>query len=173
MSFTVRAVQSIADVPATEWNRCANPPTRPYNPFVDHAFLKALEESHSVQARTGWQPFHVLLEDSGELRGAMPLYLKSHSRGEYVFDQAWADAYQRAGGRYYPKLQSSVPFTPVTGPRLLTANGASESDYKRTLLSGALKLAEQLGVSSLHVTFLECEEWQLAPELGLLQRMDQ
>ena len=173
MSFTVRAVQNIADVPAAEWNRCANPPNRPYNPFVDHAFLNALEESHSVSARTGWQPFHVLLEDSGVLCGAMPLYLKSHSRGEYVFDQAWADAYHRAGGRYYPKLQSSVPFTPVTGPRLLTPNGESMVDHKRTLLSGALKVAEQLGVSSLHVTFLECDEWVLAPELGLLQRMDQ
>jgi len=173
MSFTVRAVQTIEDVPTTAWNRCANPAGRPSNPFVDHAFLLALEKSGSVTARTGWQPFHVVLEAAGEICGAMPAYLKNHSRGEYVFDQSWAEAYQRAGGRYYPKLQSSVPFTPVTGPRLLTPDGADAPDRKRALLTGATHVAEQLGVSSLHLTFLECAECELATELGLLQRMDQ
>ncbi len=178
MTFTVRVVQSIEEIPAPVWNRCANPPGRPSNPFVDHAFLLALEKSGSVAARTGWQPFHVVLEraheeSSGEICGVMPAYLKNHSRGEYVFDHSWAEAYHRAGGRYYPKLQSSVPFTPVTGPRLLTADGGDDAELKRALLTGAVNVAEQVGVSSLHLTFLESAEWELASELGLLQRMDQ
>lgn len=173
MSFTVRPVERIADVPASAWNRCANPEGRPFNPFVDHAFLLALEASGSVAARTGWQPFHILLEAGGELSGAMPAYVKNHSRGEYVFDQAWAEAFHRAGGRYYPKLQASVPFTPATGPRLLTPDDHHAPERRRTLLAGAVQVAERIGVSSLHLTFLECAEWQLAAELGFLQRMDQ
>jgi uncharacterized protein len=106
------------------WDGCANPPGEPYNPFVSHAFLAALERSGSTSARTGWLPRHLLLEEpQGRLLAAAPCYLKSHSRGEFVFDWGWADAYERAGGRYYPKLQIAVPFTPVTGPRLLSPPG--------------------------------------------------
>ena len=132
-TLTVRSVESIAEVPAEAWDACANPPGlsedesagERFNPFIAHAFLLALEQSRSVGGRSGWAPAHVLVEDSsGRLIAAAPTYLKAHSQGEYVFDHGWADAYQRAGGRYYPKLQVAVPFTPVTGRRLLVAPGA-------------------------------------------------
>src|SRR5690349_6225310 len=113
---TVRVVTRIAEIPAAEWDACAGSD----NPFVSHCFLNALEESGSATAETGWLPQHLALEDpTGHLVGAVPLYLKSHSYGEYIFDHSWAAAYERAGGSYYPKLQCAVPFTPVTGPRLL------------------------------------------------------
>ena len=133
MSLTVKIATSLKAVPAEAWDACANPAVIStngaglaigdrHNPFVSHAFLSALEESGCVSRRTGWGPAHVLAEDAGgRLVAAAPCYLKSHSLGEYVFDHGWADAYERAGGRYYPKLQVSVPFTPVTGPRLLAA----------------------------------------------------
>jgi predicted N-acyltransferase len=136
--------------------------------------LHALEASGCVGERTGWLPQHLVIEDAGGgLLGAMPLYLKSHSRGEYVFDQGWADAYERAGGRYYPKLQSSIPFTPVTGKRLLTANGADAARIEAALLSGALQLVELHKASSLHLTFLRDEEWTRHGGGRLLQRTDQ
>ncbi|MGZ5863486.1 MAG: peptidogalycan biosysnthesis protein, partial [Methyloceanibacter sp.] len=114
----VRVVSRIADMPGPDWDACACTPES--NPFTTHAFLSALEASGSAAAETGWLPRHLLLEDGeGRLMGAMPCYLKSHSYGEYVFDHGWADAYARADGSYYPKLQSAVPFTPVTGKRLL------------------------------------------------------
>src|SRR6188474_1800172 len=121
----IRVLASIADVPAATWDSCANPQTNAegfsYNPFISHAFLSALEASGSATARTGWQPQHLVAEaDDGAVLGAVAAYLKSHSRGEYVFDAGWAEAYERAGGSYYPKVQVSVPFTPATGPRLLT-----------------------------------------------------
>ncbi|MGH6960706.1 MAG: peptidogalycan biosysnthesis protein, partial [Dongiaceae bacterium] len=116
----IRTVESIAAIPAAAWDACAGDD----NPFVGHAFLKALEESRSVGARTGWLPRHVIVEDgAGTLLAAAPMYVKSHSQGEYVFDHGWADAYERAGGRYYPKLQAAVPFTPATGRRFLTRPG--------------------------------------------------
>ena len=117
----MRVVDRLGGIEAAEWDACAGPD----NPFVSYGFLAALEESGSVSSRTGWLPQHLLLEDAdGRLVGAVPLYLKSHSWGEYVFDHSWADAYERAGGDYYPKLQAAVPFTPVPGPRLLIRPGA-------------------------------------------------
>ena len=136
--------------------------------------MKALEDSGSATAETGWLPQHLLLEDpGGTLIGCMPCYLKSHSQGEYVFDHGWADAYERAGGRYYPKLQASIPFTPVTGKRLLVRPGVEQQEREALLLQAAVQVADRLGVSSLHITFLTREEWQLAGELGFLQRTDQ
>ncbi|HEU4476598.1 MAG TPA: GNAT family N-acetyltransferase [Methyloceanibacter sp.] len=169
--LTLRAVSSISDVPARAWDDCA---ALSHNPFTSHAFLLALEESGSATAETGWLPQHLLLEDAaGTLIGCMPCYLKAHSQGEYVFDHGWADAYIRAGGRYYPKLQVSVPFTPVTGQRLLVRPDDNRAEYEALLLQAAMQVADRLGVSSLHITFLTRPEWQLAGELGLLQRTDQ
>src|ERR1041384_1513656 len=125
----IRVVPAIADIPAAAWDACANPADaksqeQAYNPFISHAFLSALEASGSATARTGWQPQHLVAEtEGGIVLGVAPAYLKSHSRGEYVFDAGWAEAYERAGGSYYPKLQVSVPFTPATGRRLLVAPG--------------------------------------------------
>ena len=118
---TVTVLQSISDLSEDDWNRCANPQGEEYNPFLDHRFLRALEASGSATAETGWQPFHLSLTDDDRVVGVVPMYLKSHSRGEYVFDSGWADAWYRAGGEYYPKLQVSIPFTPATGRRLLAA----------------------------------------------------
>jgi predicted N-acyltransferase len=176
----VRVVPCIADVPASDWDACARgadasaASLRPENPFITHAFLSALEASGSASRDTGWLPRHLLLEDgAGRLVGCMPCYLKSHSQGEYVFDLGWADAYARAGGRYYPKLQGCVPFTPVTGRRLLVHPGPGATLREAILLQAAVTLTEQSGGSSLHVTFLTEPEWQLAGKLGLLQRTDQ
>ncbi len=161
----------MCEIPAAAWNACANPTDEPFDPFLTHAFLDALETSGSAVAKTGWQPFHLLIERNGELVGAAPMYLKSHSRGEYVFDSGWADAFERAGGRYYPKLQLSVPFTPVTGRRILTRT--ADPTLAAAVASGCVNLTEQLDVSSLHVTFPTEPQWQLLGELGLLKRIDQ
>ncbi len=167
----VRIAASVADVAAADWDACAK---RHPNPFLSHAFLMALEESGSATAETGWLPQHLLLEDSSStLLGCMPCYLKSHSQGEYVFDYGWADAYLRAGGRYYPKLQASIPFTPVTGKRLLVRESGDQAEREAMLLQAAVQVADRLGVSSLHITFLTPEEWQLAGDTGFLKRTDQ
>jgi uncharacterized protein len=143
------------------------------NPFISHAFLSSLEESGTVAARTGWQPQHVVVEgDGGEILAVMPCYLKSHSQGEYVFDHGWAEAYERAGGDYYPKLQASVPFTPVTGPRLLVRSGPQADSAREALVAGALELAKLRNASSLHVTFPTKAEWDYLTHLGLLARTD-
>jgi len=169
----VEVTGAIADIPSAEWDACANPDPATYSPFVSHAFLKALEDSGCVRAQTGWAPRHLALRDaSGTLLGAMPLYLKGHSMGEYVFDYAWADAYERAGGAYYPKLQSSVPFTPVTGRRLLTPGGAP-GWRGEALLNAAVELTTKNGLSSLHLTFVPEAEWHDGAQLGLLQRTGQ
>ncbi|HYJ59155.1 MAG TPA: GNAT family N-acetyltransferase [Methyloceanibacter sp.] len=170
-AYIVRIAASIGEIPVRDWEACVS--SHP-NPFNTHAFLKALEDSGSATAETGWLPHHLLLEDAlGSLLGCMPCYLKSHSRGEYVFDHGWADAYLHAGGRYYPKLQASIPFTPVTGRRLLVRPGQGQEEREALLLHAAVQVADRLGVSSLHVTFPTRAEWQLAGELGLLQRTDQ
>ena len=133
----------------------------PACPFVSHAFLEALERSGCVGARTGWAPAHVLVEDgAGTLLACAPAYLKTHSQGEYVFDFAWADAYERAGGRYYPKVQVSVPFTPATGPRLLVRPGERVEEARRTLVAGLKTLRAQAGASSVHLTFLPRADWE-------------
>lgn len=145
----VAVVDSIARIPARDWDRCAGAA----NPFVGHAFLAALEDSGSVGERTGWIPRHAVLQDpGGELVACAPLYLKTHSYGEYVFDHGWADAYARAGGRYYPKLQLAVPFTPVPGPRLLLRDPA-DAALRAAFARGLVARAIADGVSSLHATF--------------------
>jgi predicted N-acyltransferase len=177
----VRVAQSMADVPAADWDACAAgradltpAATRPANPFVSHAFLKTLEDSGSATRETGWLPQHLLYEDAeGALRACMPCYLKSHSQGEYVFDHGWAEAYMRAGGRYYPKLQATVPFTPVPGPRLLARGDLNSVERQAILLKAGRTLTRERGVSSLHITFMNREEWQLAGELDYLQRTGQ
>lgn len=175
---TARILHGIDELSAREWNRCANPcaATLPFDPFVSHEFLHALEASGSATGRTGWQPFHLLLEErvgaeNAKILGVMPMYVKGHSQGEYVFDHAWADAWHRAGQNYYPKLQASVPFTPATGRRLLTATEDPETE--RLLLGAAVQVCEQIDVSSVHITFMPRSQWQLAGELGYLRRIDQ
>ena len=172
-ALAVRTVASLAEIAPEAWDACANPPGltaeggagERFNPFVAHAFLSALEESGSVGRRSGWTPAHVIVEDaSGRLVATAPTYLKSHSQGEYVFDHAWADAYERAGGRYYPKLQIAAPFTPVTGRRLLIAADAPDG-VAQAVVAGWRALREAVGASSIHVTF--CDQ----PDAERLQRM--
>ncbi len=178
----IRVVSSIGDVSAADWDACANPSPNAhtsdqdtaYNPFVSYDFLSALEDSKSVGARTGWQPQHVLARlPDGELLAAAPCYVKSHSRGEYVFDRGWAEAYERAGGSYYPKLQIAVPFTPATGPRLLLRQGPRAAAAGRALAGGLIELCKLSGASGVHVTFATEPEFRLLGELGYLQRTDQ
>ncbi len=145
-----------------------------YNPFLSHDFLSALEASNSVGGRTGWQPRHVLARTpDGTLVAAAPCYLKSHSRGEYVFDAGWADAYERAGGSYYPKFQVAVPFTPATGRRLLVRDASNADAVRDALGRGLMQLCEASGVSGVHVTFATEAEYRLLGALGYLQRNDQ
>jgi predicted N-acyltransferase len=146
----------------------------PYNPFISYDFLNALEQSGSATARTGWQPQHLIAETgAGDVLGVVPCYLKSHSQGEYVFDHGWADAYERAGGSYYPKLQTSVPFTPATGPRLLVRPGSQANDTRAILADGLVALCTQRNASSVHATFLPKAEWDLLAGRGFLRRTDQ
>ncbi len=170
----VRVVAGLADISAEAFDACANPEDRPFNPFVEHAFLQSLEEAGCVGKGTGWHPQHLVLEDGeGEILGVMPAYLKTHSRGEYIFDHAFAEAYHRAGGQYYPKLQVAVPFTPVPGPRILVRPGAEAQLNEQILAGAAVEVARRHNVSSVHVTFLEEEAWQRLGALGFLQRTDQ
>lgn len=175
--YTIRVAQSFKDIAPESWNSLSGasrlPSVTPYNPFISHAFLSSLEESGSATAKTGWLGQHLLLERSdGRLMGAVPGYLKNHSRGEYVFDQGWADAFERAGGRYYPKLQCSVPFTPATGPRLLTT-GLDAAAFQQVLASGLQQVTEKLGISSAHVTFANGDEIEALEDEGFLHRTDQ
>ena len=149
-------------------------PALPYNPFIAHDFLSALEISGSAVAKAGWQPQHLVLEDeTGAVLGVVPCYLKSHSRGEYVFDRGWAEAYERAGGDYYPKLQVSVPFTPATGRRLLVVPGPQNGEREAALAQGLVELCRLREASSVHVTFMPEPEWHLLAERGFLKRTDQ
>jgi uncharacterized protein len=160
----IRVIPAIAEIAEADWDRCAGGTegcvggTIPFvtpNPFTRHAFLSALEVSKSATARTGWQPQHLVAETAdGTIVGVAPCYLKSHSRGEYVFDAGWADAYERAGGRYYPKLQVSVPFTPATGRRLLVAPGPHAALAESALAQGLVELCRLREASSAHVTFM-------------------
>jgi predicted N-acyltransferase len=196
--ITLEAVSSISQISADEWDACANPQRCPgslnglntlasssftgdscsdstvsYNPFVSHAFFAALETSNSACPRTGWGPRHLIARLDGEVAGIVPCYLKSHSRGEYVFDRGWADAFERAGGNYYPKLQASVPFTPATGPRLLVCDGVDAELIRGALAAGLVALCEATEASSVHVTFAREQEWKFLAENGFLQRTDQ
>lgn len=194
----LRVIPAIGDVAADAWDACANPAlaggvesvsegaeskspraesaseTAPYNPFISHAFLQCLELSGSATARTGWQPQHLLAENAeGEVLGAVPCYLKSHSRGEYVFDRGWAEAYERAGGDYYPKLQVSVPFTPATGRRLLVRPGTDSETINASLAAGLVELCRRHQASSVHVTFMPESECDFLARCGFLKRTDQ
>lgn len=143
-----RVAAGVSEIDPADWDACA----RRGNPFVSHAFLSALEESGSVGPGTGWQPAPILVENSaGEIAGALPAYVKGHSQGEYVFDHSWADAWHRAGGNYYPKLQIAAPFTPVPGPRLLSGDARAT----RHLIAAAEAITDRNGLSSAHATFVE------------------
>ena len=170
----VRVHTAIADIGRAAWDACNGASGYGHNPFTSYDFLSALEDSGCVSVRSGWAPQHLSVEDDdGRIAGVMPLYLKSHSQGEYVFDHSWADAYERAGGRYYPKLQCAAPFSPVTGPRLIVRDGVTRADASRSLIAGALTLCDRIGASSVHVTFPLEEEWRLMGREGLLMREDQ
>lgn len=170
----VSITPSLSDIDRDEWDACANPLGSNYNPFVSYDFLEALERSGSAIAETGWLGQHMVLKDKdGSACGVLPCYLKNHSQGEYVFDYGWADAFERAGGRYYPKLQVSVPFTPVTGRRLLVKPGPHQDETRAVLAAAAAERARSLGASSIHATFIEREEWEQFGEFGYLQRTDQ
>jgi predicted N-acyltransferase len=196
--ISLEAVASVGQIPAGDWDACANPRAVPgspnghdntpssgfvehwsssslfsYNPFVSHAFFSALEKSDSACPRTGWGPRHLIARTGDSIAGIVPCYLKSHSRGEYVFDRGWADAFERAGGSYYPKLQASVPFTPATGPRLLVRDGVDAGLIRGALAAGLVGLCEATEASSVHVTFAREEEWKFLAEHGFLQRTDQ
>jgi uncharacterized protein len=196
--IALEAVSSVSQIAAADWDACANPAADPvalngsearppkdaasgaciasgsaYNPFVSHAFFAALEASGSAAPRTGWGPRHLVARQNGAIAGLVPCYLKSHSQGEYVFDRGWADAYERAGGRYYPKLQVSVPFTPATGPRLLIRDGADVERVGTALAGGLMGLCDATHASSVHVTFAPESQWKFLAGHGFLQRTDQ
>ena len=168
MTAPIKVITSLKDISAADWDACASLAVEAYNPFTSHAFLLALELSGSATAKTGWAAQHLVLTENGTIIGVAPCYLKSHSMGEYVFDHAWADAFTRAGGRYYPKLQTSVPFTPATGPRLL----AGTAQHRAALADGLIALCQQLQASSAHITFAPHSEWSEMGEKGWLQRQD-
>ncbi|MGB8622265.1 MAG: GNAT family N-acetyltransferase [Paracoccaceae bacterium] len=172
----INVLNSLAEIPAAEWDACACPETadggRPVDPFTTHRFLKALEDSGSVGTGTGWQPRHLTARLGDELIAVAPLYAKSHSQGEYIFDFNWAHAYESAGGRYYPKLQIAVPFTPATGRRFLVRPG-HEQTGRAALVQGAVQLAAENGLSSLHVTFCTEAEANAGRQMGLMHRITQ
>ena len=179
--ITVQVATSIAALDAADWDRCANPPAEAgpdpsgerHNPFLSHAFLKALESSGSVGGRSGWSPAHVAVEEGGRLIAAAPTYIKTNSQGEYVFDHSWADAYARAGGRYYPKIQVAVPFTPATGRRFLVSPGQDVEAAQGYLTAGLRALRKEVKASSTHATFVTKAEWDSLGAQGWLQRTDQ
>ena len=195
IEVTLRVANSLKEVAAEAWDACANPVTgrdrgkgadlapretqettleQQYNPFISYDFLSALELSQSVRTRGGWQPLHLLAEDSnGTLVGAVPCYAKTHSQGEYVFDHGWAEAYERAGGSYYPKLQVSVPFTPATGRRLLVRPGPEADAVRGALADSLMDICRRSNASSAHVTFPTQPEWDLLGRRGFLKRTHQ
>ncbi|KAK9286561.1 hypothetical protein L1049_014960 [Liquidambar formosana] len=171
---SLSVVSSISDISSNDWDACALDATGPekFNPFLTHGFLSSLEESGSAVKKTGWIPRHIVAQDECEsILGVVPLYLKSHSYGEYVFDHSWADAYYSYGSRYYPKLQCCVPFTPVTGQRVLVRNSSYKDQVFDILVSALKDLATKSQVSSLHITFPSESEWHKMKEKGFLQRI--
>jgi predicted N-acyltransferase len=195
IEVTLRVANSLKEVAAEAWDACANPVVGrdhgngadlaprdaqentfedQYNPFISYDFLSSLELSQSVRTRGGWQPLHLLAEDSnGTLVGAVPCYAKTHSQGEYVFDHGWAEAYERAGGSYYPKLQVSVPFTPATGRRLLVRPGPEADAVRGALADSLMDICRRSNASSVHVTFATQPEWDLLGRRGFLKRTHQ
>ncbi len=181
--FRIRLATSIDEIEAAQWDRCANPDPcaatddilqrERFNPFLAHAFLRALESSGSVGGKTGWTPTHIVVEDeTGRVLAVAPTYLKTHSMGEYVFDYGWAEAYERAGLSYYPKLQVAVPFTPVTGRRLLVSNDGGEL-AANALIAGLRSWRDKIDASSIHVTFPTKAEWEMLGANGFLKRTGQ
>lgn len=172
MNITVTIHVGVASIDEADWVRCASPDGVPTDPFITHRFLRALEESGSVGEGTGWTPRPIVARKGGEVIGVAPLYIKHHSQGEYVFDHNWAHAYERAGGSYYPKAQIAVPFTPATGRRLLAAQG-HEAEALAALTQGAVQVAAENGLSSLHITFCTEAEAIAGEALGLMRRASQ
>lgn len=172
----IQVLGSLTQISADEWDACACPEVadggRPIDPFTTHRFLSALEASGSVGQGTGWQPQYLTAYLDGILIACTPMYAKSHSQGEYIFDHNWAHAYERAGGRYYPKLQIAVPFTPATGRRFLVRPGY-ETIGQSALVQGAVQLATDNGVSSIHVTFCTKSEADAGMQMGLMARTTQ
>lgn len=172
-TIEITVLGSLAEIDAAEWDACAGDgAARPLDPFTTHRFLAALEDSRSVGGRSGWISRHLVARVAGRVIAVMPLYAKTHSQGEYIFDHNWAHAFERAGGSYYPKLQAAVPFTPATGRRFLTRPGF-EAEGRAALAQGALALAERMEVSSLHVTFCTEAERTWGEAAGLLGRTTQ
>ena len=175
-SIEISILASLREIDAAEWDACAAPEAsdggRPNDPFTTHRFLSALEDSRSVGTGTGWQPQYLTARADGELIATAPLYAKGHSQGEYIFDHNWAQAYERAGGRYYPKLQMAVPFTPATGRRFLVKPGFEEAGMA-ALTQGAVQIADQNNLSSLHITFCTEAERAAGRDMGLLERTSQ
>lgn len=178
-NYHLQEIHRITAIAPDQWNRCANPPNADgsslgYDPFVSYEFLSALEQSGSVTPETGWSPHHLAVVDrAGEICGVLPLYLKSHSYGEFVFDFGWAEAFAKAGGAYYPKLQVAVPFTPVTGRRILVYPHPEAEEIGERLLAGAIALLRRYHASSLHLTFLDRVTWEQLGRQGFLLRTDQ
>uniref|UniRef100_A4WP48 N-acetyltransferase n=1 Tax=Cereibacter sphaeroides (strain ATCC 17025 / ATH 2.4.3) TaxID=349102 RepID=A4WP48_CERS5 len=175
-NIEITAHSGLADIPAADWDAVACPEAagggRPLDPFTTHRFLIALERSGSVGPGTGWQPHPLVARMGGRIIAAAPLYAKLHSQGEYIFDHSWAHAYERAGGRYYPKLQIAVPFTPATGRRFLTLPGLEDTG-RAALVQGAVEIAGRNGLSSLHATFCTEAEAEAGARMGLLSRVTQ
>jgi len=173
--ISVEIIRSLSALNAQDWDTCADPQTmsdRPLDPFTTYRFLRALEDSRSVGEGTGWQPLYMIVRDQDQIIGAAPMYLKSHSQGEYIFDHNWAHAYERAGGRYYPKLQIAAPFTPATGRRFLTKPENHEQAF-RAMIEGACRFAQKNQISSLHSTFCTQSEYEMGGKFDLLQRETQ
>lgn len=169
-ALSLEIVTQAAEIPAEDWQACAGSA----NPTVSHRFFVAMEDSGSATARTGWKPQHIVARAAdGGIAGILPAYLKSHSNGEYVFDYSWADAFERAGGDYYPKLQTCVPFTPVPGPRLLLAQTEAGRNAGPLLLAAAASAMENSGISSAHATFIAPEQVEMFEDAGWLLRTDQ
>ncbi|MFP4044638.1 MAG: GNAT family N-acetyltransferase [Rhodosalinus sp.] len=170
----IHTLTSLDRIAAEDWDACACPEAdnggRPYDPFTTHRFLKALEDSGSVGPGTGWEPHYLTVRQGGQVIAVAPLYAKGHSQGEYIFDHNWAHAYERAGGRYYPKLQIAVPFTPATGRRLLVRPG-HEAAGRAALVQGAVQIASDAGVSSVHITFCTAEDAKAGEAMGLMHRV--
>ncbi len=191
-SITIKVVDSVSAIDAKVWDGLANPPRDAatvdfdYNPFQSHAFFHALEASGSADRSTGWLGQHLIMERAEDgsipesdvvngqnIIGIVPCYLKNHSQGEYVFDHGWADAFERAGGHYYPKLQAAFPFTPATGRRMLVGNGKDAKKHRLMLAGGLQQVCEQLEVSSVHATFSSQNDMEAFSAAGYLERTDQ
>lgn len=172
----ISALSSLSAISAEDWDACACPEVAdggpPIDPFTTHRFLLALETSGSVGTGTGWEPRYLVVRDGDAVIAVAPLYAKGHSQGEYIFDHNWAHAWERAGGRYYPKLQIAVPFTPATGRRFLVKPG-HEAEGTEALIHGALQLAKSNGLSSVHATFCTADEAERGRQIGLLHRVTQ